>query len=273
MNTKKGDFDTEGNNDEYEELFNILEKYTVELPDEYEIESVVDGLRQYVPHRRGSILRHMERLKLLISMALSEITLISGRYWAVSIALFLIGYIIASKGSGNPYVLIMLLSPLPFVLGLIEVFRGREEGMAEIEMACMLTSGEVMLSKLILISVYSILMNSVFSIMTMDIFAGISLLRIILLWMVPFTLVACISLFLVMKIKGSYTATISISAWAAAVLAVNSVDKISKFLLGLNIVVYILILLAGLTILIIQASRVLYSYSELERGVLIEFND
>ncbi|MNP42510.1 hypothetical protein D3C76_1362810 [compost metagenome] len=41
--------------------------------------------------------------------------------------------------------------PVPFILGLLEVFKGRDQGLMEMELTCKITSQQLMLTRLIVV--------------------------------------------------------------------------------------------------------------------------
>lgn len=275
MTKPRIDFDLpEGMDDE--ELNNILSelnKFSVKLPSEYEMDLAVEDLRGFMPKRHRSMLDFFKRVRLLLSLASGEISFMKGTYWIISIGLFLLGYAITSQDGSNPYLAVMFLSPIPFLLGIMEVFKGREEGMLEIEMSCRISAGEVMMSRLFLISVYNILLNTAFMFLLDWHAGGIDLLKMLLSWMTPLVFVSGLSLWLAVKIKANYAAAIFISGWAAAVLLLITRKDISDRLMGINVLIYLLIILLGIMILFLQAKGILDRYTKAEGGVSFDIDD
>lgn len=260
------------NKDDLNKIIDNMECYVVKMPSQSEINSTIDNLRGFVPRKKS-------RTKIigLLEMAAREIGFMSSTYWLISFALFILGaYSIWMNGGSiinnrNPYVSGVLLAPMPFILGIIEIFKGREEGVIELELSCKISIGEIMFSRLIIICIYSILLNTMLSIVLVYFNSGILLLRITLMWLAPFTVISGIGLILVSKMRGSYVAVIFTGVWMVLVMAILTQKKIMDRLAGINMTVYAVLTIIGIILMIIQIK----SYSQrgssfFERSVLGE---
>ncbi len=253
-------------------IINNLECYVVKMPSESEINNTIDNLRGLVPRKK----RRTKILDLL-KIASREIGFMSSTYWLISFTLFILGaYSIWMNGgsiinSRNPYISAVLLAPIPFILGIIEIFRGREDGVIELELSCKISIGELMFSRLVIICIYNILLNTMLSIVLVYFNSGILLLRITLMWLAPFTVISGIGLIFVSKMRGSYVAGIFTGLWMVLIMAVLTQKKIMDRLIGINITVYAVLTIIGIILMIIQIK----SYSQrgssfFERSVLDE---
>lgn len=258
---------------ELDEIYKELEKFSVKYPDESCIDETLDTLRMYMPRKGHSLKGYGGRFRLLMHMAAMEISFMSGAYWAISIILFMLGCEFTITNSGDPYAAVLLLSPVPFVLGMAEVFKGREEGMLEIEMSCRISAGEIMLSRLLLIGIYNVLFDTIFMAVLGAFLPGINMMKVLLSWMVPLTLISGVSLTAAIRIRANYAAAIFISGWAAAVLAIVTRREISDFLMGLNALVYVAVIFIGIMIVIFEAGKIRSIYSREGRGAAVEIND
>lgn len=263
------------NQDDINKLIDNLECYVVRMPSQPDIDNTIDNLRKYVPTKNSS-----PKVLVLLEKASKEIGFMSSAYWLISLGLFILGtYSIWINGGSitsnrNPYISAVLLAPVPFILGIIEVFRGREDGVIELELSCKISIGEIMFSRLIIICIYNILLNTILSIVLVYFNSGILLLRITLMWLAPFTVISGIGLILVGRLRGSYVAVIFTSVWMVLIMAVLTQKKIMDKLIGINITVYAILTLVGIILMIIQIKN--YSQrgsSFFERSVLGEIKN
>lgn len=256
-------------------IIDNLECYVVKMPSQSDINNAIDNLRMLVPRKRRKT-----KVLGLLEKASREIGFMSSTYWIVTFGLFILGaYSIWINGgsitnSRNPYISAVLLAPVPFILGIIEIFRGREEGVIELELSCQISIGEIMFSRLIIICIYNILLNTILSIILTHFNSGILLLRMTLMWLAPFTITAGIGLLLVGRLRGSYVAAIFTGVWMVLIMAVLTQKNIMDRLMGINIAVYAVLTIIGAIIMTIQIRN--YSQrnsSFFERSVLGEIKN
>ncbi|MBS4537665.1 hypothetical protein GOQ27_04270 [Clostridium sp. D2Q-11] len=254
MKKEKIDFDIyeDITENELDELWSMMDSYTVEYPDEEEIDNTINELRQYVPEKEKEEY-FIDRFHYLLNKSMIEISFISKPFWIMSFILFIMGLITMYFNKYiNPYLLAMVISPLPFTFGLIEIFKSRDKGMMEIEMSCKTSYGEVLLSKLTIIGFYNIVLNTIFSLIISSI-SNVDFLRLTLIWFAPFTFISGISLWLSMKIKSSYTMTIIVSIWIGMIgTLLNTPYELIERILWMNITIYIGISILGISMSFIQ---------------------
>jgi hypothetical protein len=276
VNKQKGDFNPseDMNEQQLAALERAMGEYSVPFPQEYQIDLTVDTLRQYVPSKRQFHQVYLDRLGFLFDRAVAEVSFISKIYWLASIVLFVTGYIVAVTSYWNFYGPIVILAPIPFVLGMLEVFKGREKGVLEIELTCKISAREIMLSRLVLIGVYNILLNTLFSTVISMIIPKIVLWKILLLWITPFTGVSAVALWLAMKVRGGYAVTLLISGWVVAALSVILSPKCVELFEQLNILGHVVINGLGVLLILLQVKKILLDYYPyFERSVTFEVNN
>lgn len=237
--------------EELDNLWAMMESYTVELPGEEEIDKTINELRQYVPDKKKEH-HFIDRFYYLLQKGMMEISFINKSFWIISSLLFAIGVIWTYFNQDiDPYLLTMILSPLPFTFGLVEIFKSRDKCMMEIEMTCKISYGEILLSKLTIIGFYNIILNTIFTMFLYSI-SDFNFLRLTIMWFTPFTFISGISLWLSMKIKSSYTMTIIVSLWISLIMTLINTPLMLDRLLLVNISVYVGISIVGISISIIQ---------------------
>ncbi|MBU3092638.1 hypothetical protein KPL35_11185 [Clostridium sp. CF011] len=251
-----------------EELLTYMQNYTIELPGEEEIDATIEVLRQYVPIKN----ERFKKFCHIIRMAAGEITFISKIYWVFCTAIFIIGYFI-SINQIDPYITIMALAPLPSILGIVEVFKGRDSGVLEIELSCKISAIEIMLSRILVIGIYSIFMNTALSVVLYMFRSNIDLWKLSVLWLTPLTLVSGVSLWIAMKIKGDYAVAAIVSIWSMVILYMCIDKKFVNTIMQLDTVAYMVILSISTLMLVLQLKALQSRYNNIfERGNQIEIS-
>lgn len=262
------DVTTEIDDKTTEALITYLEQYTVEFPSEEEIDQSIEALRQYVPRKNESLKKFCE----LIRLAVGEITYISKIYWIACTILFLAGYLITINQI-DPYITIMALAPLPCILGIVEIFKGRDKCMLEIELSCKISAVQLMISRILVIGVYSIFMNTALSIFICMFRSNIDLWKLSVLWLTPLTLVSGISLWIAMKIRGEYAVGVIVSVWLMVIFSTCFNKKFINNLVQFNTVSYLVILSISILMFMLQLKALMSKYNSIfERGNQIEIS-
>ncbi len=243
-----------------------MEQYTIEYPSDMQINMTVDTLRQYVPQRKRKAIVFVTKAMFLLNNAMQEVTFIRKTFWILSSVLFAIGYMLTLSQQMNPYIMTLILAPVPIILGIIEIFRSREDGMLEIEQSCKISAGQIMFSRMTVIGMYNIVLNTLFSFAVVPSIDSASLMKMMMCWMTPFTLVSGLSLLIAMKIRESNTASIFISCWIPISLLLLKSPEIFDLLLHINIFVWITVILSGVLVTMSQGSTMLHQYPEMERS-------
>lgn len=273
MTMRKADFEAIDHLDEQEfkALKKILSDYTVPFPSDYQIEATVKTLKQYVPSKQKNYEGYSEKLQILFSRALTEAGLISKTYWLSSVVLFVMGYLLTSVINNNYYYGVAILAPIPFILGLLEVLKGREQGVLEIELTCKISAREIMLSRLVVIGLYNTFLNTLFSAITSLIMPEVVLWKIMISWIAPFTFISCLALWLAMRVRGGFAVTAVLSIWMVAVLAVLSSQPALRYLAQVDALVYMIVSGLGVILFLFQIRLSLRQYQTyFERRVSLE---
>jgi len=247
MNSGKIGFkaDTELPEEEYLEILNTLNEYSVKFPPEYLVQSTMNILQQFVPQKKNTLSRLKEKSSALFFAALRESVLISWQYWSFCAVLFILGFILIVMVNVNHFTAAMFLSPIPFVVGLIEVLRGRDQGMTELESTCKHSFREIILSRLLVTGIYSILLNGILASALSLAYPNTIFSRLVLMWLTPFSAVSSLSLWAAVYLKGIYGATSILSLWVSAVLIIQGIPELTELLVSLSFLTYAAIILAA----------------------------
>lgn len=247
-----------------------LNQYLVKYPDEQEIDLTIDTLRQYVPHKQKNTMLEKDKLLTLIKRSATEITLISKTYWIVSAILFIFGYFITDSATYDPVLILVIIAPIPFMFGLVEVFKGRERGLLEMEMACKFSAYEIMLTRLFVIGIYNLTLNTILTISFVSLIDTVSMWQVILIWLTPLTFFVSISLWVSMKFRGPVFITILVSLWVIFSFLFLLKPSWLDGLIHANFVLYLLFIGTGTLLLFLQMKQLIKKYASYEGGETVE---
>ncbi|MEI5907945.1 hypothetical protein WAK64_12855 [Bacillus spongiae] len=200
--------------DEELENFPLLQDFSVEFPSDEEMFHTIEELRQYVPQQQENT--SINQLSRLIKLSASELFHIEKSFWSANLVFFVIGLLLAITNNSNPYFTIMLLSPVPFLIGLLQIFKGRDENVLELELTFKYTAQQQMLAKMVVIGVYNFILNIIL-ITLLSLFGEGQLIvsKMLLYWIIPFSLVASIGLWVTQKVKGPIAVPSLVISWTA----------------------------------------------------------
>ncbi|MCY9533345.1 MULTISPECIES: hypothetical protein [Paenibacillus] len=255
------------------ELESILQQYRVELPEVQRIDSTIDVLRKYVPDiredaRESSMMNVGRRWINLWKIAAADIGMFSKLYWMSCLVLFGVGVWIGVTVQQMPAIVVILFSPLPFVIGLLEVFKGREQGVLEMELACKVSAQELMLSRLLFILLNSLVLNTCLSGLLYLDRGDISFWGLTWTWFTPFIIVASSSLWLAMRIRCTVSSMVTISIWMAVGMILLTRPDMLTHMMDLHIFILILVNAGAVYLLIRQGWKLLRNHTFIAEGSL-----
>jgi len=254
-------------------LESVLQQYRVELPEEQRINTTIDVLRQYVPDisenpREVSMMSYWRRWINLWKIAAADIGMFSKLYWISCLILFGAGVWMGVTVQQMPAIVVILFSPLPFVIGLIEVFKGREQGVLEMELACKVSAQELMLSRLLFIVMNSLILNTCLSGLMFLVRGDISFWGLTWTWFTPFIIVTSSSLWLAMRIRCTVSSMVTISIWmAVGMILLTRPDMLTR-MMDLHILITILVNAVAVYLLFRQGWKLLRNHTFIAEGSL-----
>lgn len=267
-NLKSDDID----NGEFEALFkeelvdieNFLECYIVKKVDEEKIDLTIDKLRNYMPKNKNEETPAIENTCLLnkfrtsIELLKIQFNIFNKMYLLVSIIIVLCGVVGAIRFKLNPYLCAYTISPIPILLGLAEILRGKEENMWELELSYKYSFREIVFAKLVIISITSIVLSLVMSLILTGTYSEVNLFKIINICLIPACLISLISLILASIYRSMNSITLSTSIW---IIGSNIVDKNTiRYIVNIsNYKLFLVVIL--LCIFTVFASKIFYKKS------------
>jgi len=271
-NTKIRDEWPELDEAEIARLEKLLDAYEPPYPNEREITRTVEMAKFQLSLQGSGVLgKRGGAVKLLRHMAV-EITVISRFYWLVSLILYVAGLAMLQLRlfAALPELALVAVAPVPFLLGLIEVMRSRDERMLEMEMACSFNGASVMLAKLSIIGGYNIVLNMVVSVWLAGTVTALRLGEMLQLWLLPFTLISALALLVVTRLRASSAVLLALGAWAGCCLLVLAHPQSVRQLLLLPGAAGLLLIFFGAAAIVYQTRRLLQQTHEQAGGEWIE---
>lgn len=250
--------------EEFLDIENFLNSYIVKEVDEENVDLTIDKLRHYMPQNKNEEIIKNENMNLYSKVSTSmgllkmQFKIFNKLYLIASIILVLCGVIGTIKLNLNPYLCAYTVSPIPILIGLAEILRGKEENMWELELSYKYSFREILFAKLVIISTTAIDLTLVTSLILTGTYSEVSLLRIINICLIPTCFISLISLILASIYRGMNSIVLSTSIWMVVSNMVdnhtiNYIVNVKNYKLFL-----VLILLFGLTMV---ASKLFYKKS------------
>lgn len=263
---KKDDVRFDSDIDDLEKEWGFsLDEYDVEYPSEAEMMKTIDSIRPFVPVKENRWKLFADNIASIMKLSWQEVFYFGHLFWALNSLFLLICLSAVIISDQNPYIALMLLAPLPTIIGLFEVLKSRNAGMAELELSCKYSLQEVILSKMVVIGAFNIVINliatTVLSSFSGDVLAG----KLLLYWMTPFTVMTFISFLIANRLRHLYAVTATLVIWLGIGVFLSTEEIITKIEI-VPVFVYCLVIAAGFISIVLQAGR-LY-----KRGVKYEFN-
>ncbi len=242
------------------DLEDFLDSYAVNKVDEQKIDSTIDILKSYMPKQEVQAIKEqsifLERMKNNIDLVKFQFSLISKVYIISSLLLILVGTITTIKLNLSIYVSASIIAPIPILLGIFEIIKGRDENVWELELSYKYSLREIVLSRLIIINVVSILISIIISIGLNNTYSEINLFKMISIWLIPIFLVGSISLAITSIYRSINSITLCIAIWILGVLSISIYEKIVEIT---NINTFIVLGMSVISVVI--ASKLFYKKS------------
>lgn len=216
------------------DIENFLDSYIVNKVDEQKVDSTIEVLREYMPQQEIYVeveKEHnglLETLKNNIDLVKFQCSLISKVYFIASLLLILVGSITTIRLNLSIYLSASIVAPIPILLGIFEIVRGRDENVWELELSYKYSLREIILSRLIIINVVSILISITISIILKNTYLEISLLRMISIWLIPIFLIGSISLIVTSVYRSINSVSLCISIWILGVMSISVYERIAN---------------------------------------------
>lgn len=246
--------------EEFLDIENFLNSYIVKDVNEENIDLTIDTLRNYMPQNKNENenVYLYSKVRTSIGLFKMQFKIFNKLYLIASMMLVLCGVIGTIKLNLNPYLCAYTVSPIPILIGLAEILRGKEENMWELELSYKYSFREILFAKLVIISTTAIALSLVTSLILTGTYSEVSLLKIINICLIPTCFISLISLILASVYRGMNSIVLSTSIW---IVVSNMVDKntINYIVSVKNYKLFLVLIL--LCVFIMVASKLFYKKS------------
>lgn len=246
--------------EEFLDIENFLNSYIVKDVNEENIDLTIDKLRIYMPQNKNENenVYLYSKVRTSIGLLKMQFKIFNKLYLIASMMLVLCGVIGTIKLNLNPYLCAYTVSPIPILIGLAEILRGKEENMWELELSYKYSFREILFAKLVIISTTAIALSLVTSLILTGTYSEVSLLKIINICLIPTCFISLISLILASIYRGMNSIVLSTSIW---IVVSNMVDKNTiNYIVNINNYKLFLVLIL-LCVFIMVASKLFYKKS------------
>lgn len=248
--------------EEFLDIENFLNSYIVKDVNEENIDLTIDKLRIYMPQNKNENENEnvylYSKVRTSIGLLKMQFKIFNKLYLIASMMLVLCGVIGTIKLNLNPYLCAYTVSPIPILIGLAEILRGKEENMWELELSYKYSFREILFAKLVIISTTAIALSLATSLILTGTYSEVSLLKIINICLIPTCFISLISLILASVYRGMNSIVLSTSIW---IVVSNMVDKntINYIVNVKNYKLFLIIIL--LCVFTMVASKLFYKKS------------
>ncbi|MBO3443827.1 hypothetical protein [Clostridium sp. CCUG 7971] len=222
------------------DIESFLDSYVVNKVDEQKVDSTIDILKSYMPKVEVQTINEqstfLERIKNNTEIVKFQFSLISKVYFILSLLLILVGTVATIELNLSIYLSASIIGPIPILLGIFEIIKGRDENVWELELSYKYSLREIVLSRLIIINLVSILISIIISIGLNNTYSDINLFKMISIWLIPIFLVGAISLVITSVYRSINSITLCVAIWILGALGISMYEKVAE-ITNINIIV------------------------------------
>lgn len=213
------------------DIEDFLDSYVVSKVDEEKIDSTIDVLKSHMPKEEVQHVKVQEylldRIKENIGLVKFQFSLIGKVYFIASLLLILLGTITTIRLNLSIYLSASIIAPIPILIGIFEIIKGREENVWELELSYKYSLREIVFSRLIIINIVSVLISIMMSLILNNAYSQINLLKMISIWLIPIFLVGSVSLIVTSFYRGINSIALCISIWILGVMNISVYETIA----------------------------------------------
>lgn len=214
------------------DIENFLESYIVSSVSEEKVDLTIEKLKDYIPNKPLELAKKqntiIDSLKGNIALVKFQLNMMNKLYFVASLLLVLIGTITTIKLNLSIYMSASLIAPIPILIGVFELIKGREENVWELELSYKYSLREIILSRLIIINVISIVTSITLSVALNNTYSSINLMNIISIWLIPVFIIGSIALVVTSLYRSIHSITLCIAIWILGVSGISMYERIGN---------------------------------------------
>jgi hypothetical protein len=231
-----------------QEIKEYLDAYKVDFPNEEEIEVSIEYIMSNVQPIESKKALFQKKAKSLLVNGTRELLNFGWQFWVLNGMFMLLGAISLIQFKTDPYLTSFVLAPLPFIVGLMEILKSKDEGLVELELTLKYNAQQIFLSRLLVVGGFNLVINLVLSILCLTINPEIIYTKLLGAWTLPYVVVTGLAFIFAMKTKGNIASGITIAVWFAFCFGLMQTPDMKEFLLKMNVLEVTLLLLIGMVI-------------------------
>ncbi|MFC7371601.1 hypothetical protein ACFQPF_07925 [Fictibacillus iocasae] len=197
------------------EVQRYLELYSVDFPNEDEMESSIAMIMAHAPKKKNRLRIVQNGAVSLLQNSMRELLHFDAAFWVLNAIFLTLGAVTLIEQTIDPYMMAFILAPLPFISALYEIFKSRDEGLMELEMSLKYSTQQIMMSRLLMVGVFNLMMNTVLWISFSIVYPDLLFSKLLISWTVPYVLVTSISFLFAMSVKSSISSGIVTAVWVS----------------------------------------------------------
>ncbi|WP_042274317.1 hypothetical protein, partial [Faecalimicrobium dakarense] len=242
--------------EDLKDIEEFLDTYIVKTVEEEKIEKTIDILREYIPnevkaiHKKQEFISILDNIRNNIGLLKLQISLFSKLYIMLSLLLVLCGVVSIINLNLDVYTSLSIIAPIPMILGMYEIMKGREENVWELELSYKYSFREIILSKLIIIEGFSVIIGLAMSIILFKFNSGSNILKITSSWLIPLCIMTSILLLMSSLFRNTSSIGLSIGIWVLGSTMISS--NTSYEVLEISNIALIFILVASIILMTIS---------------------
>jgi hypothetical protein len=217
-----------------QEIMDYLALYTVDLPNEEEVDCSIEYILSQVPIKERKLSIVKRNAKIIITNSLRELMVFGWVFWSFNSLFLLLGLLSLVTFNHNPYITQFVLAPLPFMIGIFEILKSRNVGLVELELTLKFNAQQILASRLFIVGLYNLFINVSVSILCLQLYQDIIFTKLLLSWTVPYVLVTSIAFLAALYIKSNLASSMLLTIWFAVCYGMVQVEEIQQWLSDLN---------------------------------------
>lgn len=163
------------------------------------------------------------------------------------------------------YFTIMLLAPIPTIVGVLEMMKSKSSGMMELELSLKYSWQELILARMLVVGGFNVGIDLVFmlgiSLMMPQVWLG----KLLLFWLTPFTVLMAVSLVIVSRFRKLHVVTATLVCWIGLSTVIQETE-LHQLMVEIPPVVYVAVIAVASVFIIFNMTRIY------KRGISYEFN-
>lgn len=228
------------------EIEDYLHSYKVDFPHEEEIDESIQAIMAAIPAYENKRAILFRKTKTLALYSWHEMVNFRSVFWILNGLFLLLGAVSIAAFESDPYIKLFVLAPLPFITGIFEILKSRDEGLMELELTLRYSTKQILTSRLFVVGLYNLIVNFGFSMVSLLFYPELDFMRLLITWTVPYVFITALAFLFALKVRGRFVSGVLLTIWFAVSFGVIQSEEAVNALLKLNVFPAVFLLLSGI---------------------------